>query len=230
MDKKKNLNENLEKQKKYFFQIGMALALSSVLVAFEWVEYDESDTRVCGLPFEITLEEDEIIPITIQVTPPPPPPKHPSSPIIEIVPEITNEVDMDVFETEEMDEIDFDFLEIDEGDELIVEDKVPYIPFPDINAEYVGGELELRKFLSLNLEYPKRLRNMGIEGDVMYEFMVMEDGSISEIKLLLGNNKQLNEDALRVLKLLSNWVPDSHGGRTVRSTMRLPFAYKMVSN
>jgi len=220
MEKKKNVS--IESQKKYFFQIGMVLALSSVLVAFEWTQFEER-VSVCEYPIEVSIEETEIIPITIRSIPPKPPVQEP---IFEVVDDIEEVEFLEDFETEIDEDSEPVILEMEEEEELI-EEEAPYVRFPGVNAKFVGGEPAFRRFLKNNLKYPRRPLSHGIDGTVYYEFMVMEDGSISEIVLKNKIDPDLEAEALRVLKLLPNWIPASQGGRKVRTTMRLPFSFNI---
>ena len=82
MQPKKNPKVSLENKKAMFFQIGLAVTLLSILIAFEWKSYDKSNYNLGDLNLDDM--EEEIIPITRQeVKPPPPPPPPPE--IIEIV-------------------------------------------------------------------------------------------------------------------------------------------------
>ena len=47
-------------------------------------------------------------------------------------------------------------------------------PFP-------GGNVELMKFLSMNVKYPKVAEESGMQGRVIAQFIVEKDGSISHI-------------------------------------------------
>ncbi len=48
----------------------------------------------------------------------------------------------------------------------------------DIMPVYAGGFMELRKFVALNLVYPKDARDKGIEGKVFVQFVVDKNGDI----------------------------------------------------
>ena len=78
MQPKKNPKVSLENKKAMFFQIGLAVTLLSILIAFEWKSYDKSNYNLGDLNLDDM--EEEIIPITRQeVKPPPPPPPPPES-------------------------------------------------------------------------------------------------------------------------------------------------------
>ena len=94
MQPKKNPKISLENKKSLFFQIGLAVTLLLVLIAFEWKSYEKNDYNLGSLNLDDM--EEEIIPITRQeVKPPPPPPPPPE--VIEIVEdEVENENELEI--------------------------------------------------------------------------------------------------------------------------------------
>ena len=68
--------------------------------------------------------------------------------------------------------------------------------------EYPGGMVEFMKWLTAMLKYPDAALKRKIEGKVMVSFIVNADGSISDIKLVKGAHKLLDDEALRVVRLM----------------------------
>ena len=64
MQPKKNPKISLESKKSLFFQIGLAITLLLVLIAFEWKSYEKNDYNLGSLNLDDM--EEEIIPITRQ--------------------------------------------------------------------------------------------------------------------------------------------------------------------
>ena len=93
MELKKNPGADLEKKKLMFIQIGLVVALSAVLVAFEWKSTGGINTDFAGVQ-DIAVEE-EMIPITQQeeIKPPPPPPQPVQ--VIDIINIVDDDVDID---------------------------------------------------------------------------------------------------------------------------------------
>ncbi len=73
MEIKKSPNADLESHKAIYVLVGLALALSSMLYAFEYTSVAE---KIEEFSTESVAVEEEIIPITRQdeIKPPPPPP------------------------------------------------------------------------------------------------------------------------------------------------------------
>jgi TonB family protein len=59
-------------------------------------------------------------------------------------------------------------------------------------------------------------------------FVVNEDGSISDIQLLKKSAefKDLDEEAIRVVKSMPNWEPGKIGGKPVKVYFNLPIIFK----
>ena len=104
----------------------------------------------------------------------------------------------------------------------------PVFNIPDKLPEFEGGLSEMFKMLSSNIKYPKIAQKNGIEGTVYIGFVVEKDGSVDNCKLKRGIQKDCNEEAMRVVKLLSGkWIAGNHKGRKVRVAYTLPIKFKL---
>ena len=212
---KKDPKISLENKKGMFFQIGLAVTLIAVLISFEWKSYDKSNYNLGDLNLDDM--EEEIIPITRQeVKPPPPPPPPPE--IIEIVEdevEIENEVEIEETDTDE-DEI----VEIEEDDEefFMVVENMP---------EFPGGDLGLMKFIQKNVRYPAIAKEYNITGKVYVSFIVDKQGSVTNVKIVRGVDKNLDAEALRVVSLLPKYKPGKQRGKPVRVMFTIPINFTL---
>jgi len=82
-------------------------------------------------------------------------------------------------------------------------------------------------FLAKNLRYPEAARDAGLEGKVVLEFVVAEDGSIVSPRILRSAGKELDAEALRVLQLMPNWQPGMVGGKAVKVYFVLPITFRL---
>ncbi len=215
MISKKNPKISLENKKAMFFQIGLAITLIVVLIAFEWKSYDKSNYNLGDLNLDDM--EEEIIPITRQeVKPPPPPPPPPE--IIEIVEdevEIEKELEIEETETDE-DEI----IEVEEDDEefFMVVENMP---------EFPGGDLGLMKFIQKNVKYPAIAKEYNITGKVYVSFIVDKQGKVTNVKIVRGVDKNLDAEALRVVSLLPKYKPGKQRGKSVRVMFTIPINFTL---
>jgi periplasmic protein TonB len=77
-------------------------------------------------------------------------------------------------------------------------------------------------------KYPIEARKMGIEGRVYVQFVVEEDGSLSNIKVVQGIGGGCDEETVRVLSTSPKWIPAKSKGKTVKCRVRLPFAFRLM--
>ena len=215
MEPKKNPKVSLENKKGMFFQIGLAVTLLAILIAFEWKSYDKTNYNLGDLNLDDM--EEEIIPITRQeVEPPPPPPPPPE--IIEIVEdevEIEKELEIEETETDE-DEI----IEIEEDDEefFMVVENMP---------EFPGGDLGLMKFIQKNVRYPAIAKEYNITGKVYVSFIVDKQGNVTNVKIVRGVDKNLDAEAVRVVSSLPKYKPGKQRGKAVRVMFTIPINFTL---
>lgn len=91
--------------------------------------------------------------------------------------------------------------------------------------EYPGGMDKLHSYVSKNIEYPKQAKQLGIEGKVYVQFVVMEDGSVEDVKVVKGIGAGCDEAALRVVESLPKWRAGKQRGIAVKTRMVLPISY-----
>lgn len=156
MEIKKNPSISIEKRKNFFFIMGLCIALSSSLVAFEWKTFESKISQLGSL--DAVFDETEMIPIVILEKPIPKLPK----PKIEI---ISTENIVDEIQTEEINpdprellpEIDFSEINFF-NDEPIDEIEIPLLGAVRM-PEFPGGEKAMHEYLRKNIRYPREALN-----------------------------------------------------------------------
>ncbi|MDE5886205.1 MAG: energy transducer TonB [Muribaculaceae bacterium] len=94
-------------------------------------------------------------------------------------------------------------------------------------AEFPGGQAAMYKWLSNNMRYPEAAQQNDIQGTVHVKFVVEKDGSIGTVTLLKGVDKDLDREALRVVKKMPKWQPGKNNGVAVRSYFTLPVKFRL---
>ena len=94
-------------------------------------------------------------------------------------------------------------------------------------AEFPGGQQALMKWLSNNIRYPESAQQNGVSGRVIVKFVVEKDGSINSATIVKGVDKDLDNEALRVVKRMPKWQPGKNNGQAVRSYFTLPVTFKL---
>lgn len=94
-------------------------------------------------------------------------------------------------------------------------------------AEFPGGTAAMMKWLSNNVRYPEVAQQNDIQGRVIVKFVVEKDGSIGKAEILKGVDRDLDREALRVVKKMPKWQPGKNNGVAVRSYFNLPVVFKL---
>lgn len=97
----------------------------------------------------------------------------------------------------------------------------------EIMPEYVGGIAELMKFVKRNLRYSAKARRLGIDGTVFVSFVVNGDGSVSNVTVLRGIDRDCDEEAARVIAMLPGWKGGKQGGYPAAVRMVLPIKFAL---
>ena len=96
-----------------------------------------------------------------------------------------------------------------------------------VNAEYPGGEEALSQFLKSNIKYPSRAVKKMVEGRVTVKFFIDETGKVCNVKVAEGVDKDLDREALRVCRLLPDFIPATVNGEPVKVLFSLPIRFKI---
>ena len=109
----------------------------------------------------------------------------------------------------------------------------------DTEAQFPGGKDAMYKFLGEKIKYPTIAQENKIEGTVTVQFVVNENGTLSNFEVIksVGTYADENEnidtadnllrtEALRLAKLLPNFIPATHNGSPIKSnyTIRIKFS------
>ena len=225
MEPKKNPEVNLERKRGLFLQIGLFIAFLIVLSAFEYKSYEKVEYNLGELNLDNV--EEEFIPITKQeVKPPPPPPPPPE--VIEIVEdevEIENEIEIEDTESDEEDAIEI--VEDDDDEVFMIVESMPKfkcMKFKGDKKEYCG-DLGFLKYIQKNVKYPPIAKEYNITGKVYISFVVDKSGSVTNVKVVRGVDKNLDAEAVRVIKSLPKYKPGKQRGKPVRVMFTAPINF-----
>lgn len=87
---------------------------------------------------------------------------------------------------------------------------------------------DLNRWLSMNIRYPEEAQREGISGRVILQFVVERDGSVTNVKVVKGVRPVLDNEALRVVGSMPDWIPGSNeDGIPVRCKFTLPINFSL---
>ena len=93
--------------------------------------------------------------------------------------------------------------------------------------QFPGGMEALIAHIADNLKYPKAAKEAGVEGTVYVSFVVSEEGSCVDEKILRGIHPACNEEAMRVVSTMPKWTPGKQKGKAVRVQYTLPIKFAL---
>ena len=235
MELKKNPKADLTRNSGLYFVIGLVLVMALSYIAFEWKTYDDENNFDYTMNVEDTLDEE--VPMTEQIKTPPPPPPPAAPEIIEVV-EDEEEVEETVIESTETSQeeevIEVADVEVEEVEEDI---DVPFAVIEDVPI-FPGCENEpksklrdcfnsmMQKHIGKNFRYPEIAQEMGVQGRVNVMFVIQKDGSIGNVRMR-GPDKNLEEEAARIISKLPKMTPGKQRGRPVRVPFSIPITFKL---
>jgi len=203
---------------KLFLEIGTLITLLLLILAFKINLEAKSDFNI-PIQGQEVVQMEEIIQTNQEQKPPPPP----RPPVPVEVP------DDEVFEDVELD-LDV-FMDIDEpldipppppAEEVEEEPEAEIFFVVEEMPELIGGLRELQQ----KIEYPQMAKMAGVEGRVTVQFVVDEDGSVTDAIVLKGIGAGCDEEALRAV-LSSKFKPGKQRGKPVKVKMSLPVTFKL---
>jgi protein TonB len=92
---------------------------------------------------------------------------------------------------------------------------------------FPGGDKALYTFIGQEINYPFYAQRMGIEGKIYIRFVVTKKGNIVDVHIARGIDKGCDNEAIRVIKLLPNWIPGKINGIPVNVLLTFPIVFKL---
>jgi protein TonB len=81
--------------------------------------------------------------------------------------------------------------------------------------------------VSRNVAYPKKARQLNIQGKVFVRFFIEKDGYVSNVEVVRSADPELDAEAARVIKMLPRMEPAKVNGKPVRITYTIPINFRL---
>jgi len=81
--------------------------------------------------------------------------------------------------------------------------------------------------VSRNVAYPKKARQLNIQGKVYVRFIIEKDGYVSNVEVARSADPELDAEAARVIKMLPRMEPAKVNGKPVRITYTIPINFRL---
>lgn len=209
---KKNPNVDLRSSHTILIQLGIICSLLFFIVATN-LEIKTTPNIGYDIP-----DDPEFNPIDLPVTIPPDAPPPP------IKPSVFTELPTD--SPIEPDPIEFGAIDFNDPIPMPkkpgVEPKEDFIIIAEFMPKMKGGTSTLYS----EIRYPKRAREVRIEGRVIVEYIVNEKGEVEDPKIIRGIGGGCDEEVLRAIKLMK-FTPGIQNGRFVKVKISQPVTFKL---
>ncbi|MFM7301683.1 MAG: energy transducer TonB [Crocinitomicaceae bacterium] len=224
MEAKKNKNADINRVRSSFFMVGFCYISGLVLAAFTYQDIvDEDGPKKLNTGSGNTTTEE--------VNKDEPPKEEPPKPIEQPQPQqeidLTQEIEVVENNNEEQKETIIETIEIVEEQVEVTEIVEPVVDFPDVEAEFTGGESAMQKWMQQNLVYPEMSMEMGEQGKVYLKFVVEKDGTISNVEVIKGVSRDLDNEAKRLVRAMPGWKAGESKGMKVRSSFTMPINFEL---
>jgi len=92
---------------------------------------------------------------------------------------------------------------------------------------FPGGDKEMNKWLSDNIKYPATAKENGIQGTVWIRFVVLANGSITDVEVTRSLEPTCNKEAIRLIESMPKWEPGRQNGNAVNVFYSVPVVFKL---
>lgn len=97
----------------------------------------------------------------------------------------------------------------------------------EVMPVFPGGMSALMKYIGENIKYPEEAKKKNMQGRVYVAFIVNQDGSISDTRIIRGASPLLDAEALRVIGSMPKWKPGMQKGKAVRVQYSVPVVFSL---
>jgi TonB family protein len=92
---------------------------------------------------------------------------------------------------------------------------------------FPGGDSELMNYINANISYPETAKAKSIQGKVILRFAVLASGKVDNVTVLKSVDKELDNEAKRVVESLPDWTPGRQGGKPVNVWYSVPVTFQI---
>ncbi len=98
---------------------------------------------------------------------------------------------------------------------------------PDKYAMYPNGKKGIYSLIANKTKIPKKAIKDKLNGTVILKYVVDKNGYVTDIGVIQSVRKDLDQAAIKVLKLMKRWIPGKIDGENIRVEYRQPFKFNL---
>jgi protein TonB len=187
---------------------------------------------------QVIMKMENIDQAQQNVEPPPPPPPPPAETVQQL--KYVAPVVVDTVKPEEVKQLmtadqavtevkNEEVQVVEQVKEEVKEEEAPQEVFIIVEEmpTFPGGETALMKFIYANIVYPEVAKENNIQGRVTLRFCVTYKGGVDQVTVTRGVDPSLDNEAVRVIKMLPTWKPGKQGGKPVNVWYSVPVTFQL---
>lgn len=97
----------------------------------------------------------------------------------------------------------------------------------ELQPEFPGGVKALMEYVEANIRYPQEVKERGIQGRVIVQFVVEEDGTLTGKQVIKPVDPQLDAEAIRIARSMPKWKPGEIRGKPTRMRFSFPVTFRL---
>ena len=101
------------------------------------------------------------------------------------------------------------------------------LPVIEVPASFPGGEAALLRYISQHLKYPAIDLEQELQGTVIVQFTIDEEGKVSKATIIKGLSTACDQAAIRVVLSLPPFKPATINGKPVATRFTLPINFQL---
>jgi TonB family protein len=97
--------------------------------------------------------------------------------------------------------------------------------FIEQQPQFPGGQQALMDYLRSAVRYPATAVRDNVTGMVVGSFVVSENGEISDVKIIKSVRDDIDQEFIRIIRAMPNWVPGFQNGKAVKVRYNIPMRF-----
>jgi protein TonB len=216
--------------------IGTIIVGTAIIAPYLKASADVNRAKRAERQVEIKMENLDQPQEKVEPPPPPPPPPadavQPAKYVAPVVVDSIKPEDIKQLMTADQAQVTVKNEEVqvvEQVQEEVKEEEAPVEVFVVVEEmpTFPGGETELMKFIYANIQYPDIAKENNIQGRVILRFCVTYKGGVDQVQVLKGVDPALDNEAVRVIKMLPAWKPGKQGGKPVNVWYSVPVTFQL---
>jgi len=116
------------------------------------------------------------------------------------------------------------------SDDKVQADTEKVFKAAQVVPQFPGGIPALTKFVQTNVRYPKEDHDNKVQGRAYIQFVVEQDGSLDNFRIIRAPSEAMGKEAMRVMASSPKWAPGTQNGKPVRVEFTMPINFSLSND